>query len=81
MKKSSSIKRNWYVVFAGARPGIYGCWEEVERLAINFPKARYQKFSSRKEAEAAFAECSRVGYDSKATYQWNYTPPVRRGMR
>ncbi|MCB9081573.1 MAG: viroplasmin family protein [Lewinellaceae bacterium] len=46
--------KKFYVVWVGASPGIYDNWADCHAQVRGFPKARYQSFTSRMEAESAF---------------------------
>ncbi|HLF64910.1 MAG TPA: ribonuclease H family protein [Saprospiraceae bacterium] len=49
----------YYVVWKGAKPGIYDSWKSCEAQVKGYPDARYKAFPSRAEAEAAFADGAR----------------------
>ena len=44
------MKKNYYAVKVGARPGIYYTWKECEENVIGFPGAKYKGFVSQWEA-------------------------------
>ncbi len=44
----------YYVVWKGAKPGIYESWEECQKQVKGYKGAIYKAFQSRKEAEKAF---------------------------
>lgn len=46
----------YYVVWKGAKPGVYDTWKSCEAQVKGFPDARYKSFPTRKEAEKAFSE-------------------------
>ena len=46
-------KSKFYVVWVGAKPGVYLSWDEAKRQVAGFPGARYKSFPSRAQAEAA----------------------------
>lgn len=48
-------KQKYYVVWHGQRPGIYTTWETCQIQIKNFPNAVYKSFSTREEAEDAYA--------------------------
>jgi ribonuclease HI len=48
-------KKKYYVVWQGAKPGIYDTWEACQLQIKGYPQARYKSFSSQEEAVAAFA--------------------------
>lgn len=45
----------YYVVWLGAKPGIYATWSECQAQISGFPGARYQAFPSLEAAKAAYA--------------------------
>jgi ribonuclease HI len=49
-----SKKKKFYVVWKGAKPGIYESWEECARQVNAFPGAQYKSFESMAEAQKAF---------------------------
>lgn len=48
-------KQKFYVVWQGAKPGVYTSWEACKAQVSGFENARYKSFESREEAETAFA--------------------------
>ncbi len=50
-----SKKKKFYVVWQGAKPGIYETWDECARQVNAFPGAKYKSFESLTEAKSAFA--------------------------
>ncbi len=62
--------RAFYVVWEGINPGIYTSWEEARRQTQNYPGAKYKRFDSREEAEAAY----------RSSY-WNYVNKNTRSSR
>ncbi len=44
----------FYVVWEGHHPGIYTSWDEARKQVQGYPQAKYKRFDSREEAEAAF---------------------------
>ncbi len=48
-------KKKYYVVWVGAKPGIYGTWEQCQRQVIAFPNARYKSYLTMAEAKTAYA--------------------------
>lgn len=48
-------KQKYYVIWAGATPGIYTSWPEAERQVKGFAGARYKSFMTREEAETAYS--------------------------
>ena len=51
----SRKKQKYYVVWVGAKPGVYASWPEANSQVAAFPGARYKSFSTREAAERAFA--------------------------
>ncbi|MBK8652803.1 MAG: ribonuclease H family protein [Haliscomenobacter sp.] len=45
----------YYVVWLGAKPGVYATWSECQAQISGFPGARYQAFPSLEAAKAAYA--------------------------
>ena len=50
----SKPKKKFYVVWTGAKPGIYQSWEECNAQVAGFPGAKYKSYSTLAEAEKAF---------------------------
>lgn len=48
-------KQKYYVVWHGAKPGIYKTWSECQLQINGFPGAKYKSFSNLDEAKEAFA--------------------------
>lgn len=48
--------KKYYVVWVGARPGIYENWDEARAQVAGYPGAKYKSFPTRVEAEAAFKD-------------------------
>lgn len=53
--KMNMAKTKWYVVWVGKSPGIYGDWNECKAQVDGVPGAKYKAYSTREEAEKAFA--------------------------
>lgn len=51
----SKKKAAYYVVWSGAKPGIYDSWETCEAQVKGQAGAKYKGFATRAEAEQAFA--------------------------
>ena len=45
---------NFYVVWAGAKPGIYASWAECQAQTHGYPGAKFKKYAGREEAEKAY---------------------------
>ena len=56
-------KTKYYVVWVGHTPGVYGSWAECQAQVKGYPDARYKAFSSKEDAEDAFA----AGFEYKQT--------------
>jgi ribonuclease HI len=52
--KTMAKTRKYYVVWQGAKPGIYDSWEACQLQIKGYPAAKYKAFGSQQEAEAAF---------------------------
>jgi len=48
-------KKKYYVVWNGILPGIYDTWDECKKQVNGFDKAMYKSFSTKEEADKAFA--------------------------
>lgn len=48
-------KKKYYVVWEGAKPGIYDTWAQCQLQVKGYPNARYKSFSTKAEAEDAYA--------------------------
>lgn len=48
-------KQKWYVVWVGTEPGIYDSWAQCRMRTHGFPAAKYKSYSSREEAQEAYA--------------------------
>lgn len=46
--------KNFYEVWAGAKPGIYESWVECQAQTHGYPGGQFKKYSSREEAEKAY---------------------------
>jgi ribonuclease HI len=68
-------KQKYYVVWVGAKPGIYNSWPDCQKQVAGFPKARYKSFESKLEAELALKK----GYSisSKSSKQKSSTSNPR----
>jgi ribonuclease HI len=53
-ERMSKNKPKYYVVWVGAKPGIYLTWEDCKKQIHGYPQAKYKSFESRPAAEAAF---------------------------
>ncbi|MCU4156418.1 ribonuclease H family protein [Carboxylicivirga sp. A043] len=48
-------KNKYYVVWVGAKPGIYKSWPECQAQIKGFPAAKYKGFATLEEAQAAYS--------------------------
>jgi ribonuclease HI len=49
-------KQKFYVVWQGAKTGIFNNWEDCQKSIHGFPGSQYKSFSSYEEASSAFKE-------------------------
>jgi ribonuclease HI len=49
-------KKKFYVVWVGAKPGIYQTWDECQKQVIGFKDSKYKSYPTKIEAEKAFLE-------------------------
>jgi ribonuclease HI len=66
-----SKKKKFYVVWKGAKPGIYDTWDDCARQVNAFPGAQYKSFETLIEAQTAY----------KSTPQFTRKPPSPRQAR
>ncbi len=59
------MANKFYVVWKGRQTGIFTDWATCKKQVDQFPGARYKSFTSRAEAEAAFAGTSRPARSPK----------------
>jgi len=50
----SKTKKKFYVVWVGAKPGIYDTWDACKAQTMAFPGAKYKSFPTMAEAEQAY---------------------------
>lgn len=48
-------KNKYYVVWVGAKPGIYNSWADCQSQIKGFPAAKYKGFASLSEAQKAYS--------------------------
>ncbi|WP_430813366.1 viroplasmin family protein [Carboxylicivirga sp. RSCT41] len=48
-------KNKYYVVWIGAKPGIYKSWPECQAQIKGFPAAKYKGFATLEEAQSAYS--------------------------
>ncbi|NVO18477.1 MAG: viroplasmin family protein [Bacteroidetes bacterium] len=51
----SKVKKQYYVVWSGKKPGIYDTWDKCKQQVDGFNMARYKGFASLEEATIALA--------------------------
>jgi ribonuclease HI len=67
-KFMAAKKQKYYVVWVGAKAGVYDNWDKAKAQIQGFPDAKYKSFESKAEADKAFAGNYRDYYDfSKKT--------------
>ena len=49
-----SIKKKWYAVYIGRRPGVYDEWSECPAQVNRFRGTMFKGFQSKSEAEASY---------------------------
>ncbi len=65
--------KKYYVVWQGAKTGIFSSWDECKQYVIGIPGAKYRSFSSKEEAEQAFSSGPMANRTKKnKTYSTNY---------
>ncbi|RMD97061.1 MAG: ribonuclease H, partial [Bacteroidetes bacterium] len=52
----SKSKKKYYVVWVGAKPGIYESWDQAKAQIAGFPGAKYKSFPTKAEAERAYRQ-------------------------
>jgi ribonuclease HI len=63
----ANSKKKYYVVWIGARPGVYDSWEACKAQVVSFPDAKYKSFASKEEAQNAFKQNYKDHYQSNKT--------------
>ena len=48
------MKKKWYAVYIGRRPGVYDEWSECHAQVKSFRGSNYKGFQSKSEAEASY---------------------------
>jgi len=48
--------KKYYVVWVGAKPGIYDSWKDCQAQIMGYPQAKYKSFKTYDEAIAAYRE-------------------------
>lgn len=57
-------KKKFYVVWQGAKPGIYTSWKDCQGQIMAFPNAKYKSFGTEAEAKKAYYNGSAADYIS-----------------
>ena len=62
-------KKKYYVVWVGAKPGVYDTWDSCNAQIRGYPAAKYKSFSSLDQARQAFGESykSHIGIVKKSS--------------
>jgi len=62
-------KKKFYVVWVGAKPGVYDTWSDCKANIFGFEGAKYKSFSNRQSAESAFKDnpWKHIGQKAKNT--------------
>ncbi len=66
----------YYVVWVGAKPGVYRTWEACQAQIKGFPQARYKSYKTLAEAEEALA----LGPEKEPRPSPDKTDPSRKGI-
>lgn len=69
-------KQKFYVVWRGREPGIYEDWESCKAQVSQFQQPQYKSFTTREEAETAFAE----GYKATKRKQLTQTQYIAKSI-
>jgi ribonuclease HI len=56
-------KQKYYVVWVGAKPGVYTHWDKAKAQIMGFPDAKYKSFETAAAAETAFKGSYKQYYD------------------
>jgi ribonuclease HI len=56
-------KQKYYVVWVGAKPGVYTDWNKAKGQIMGFPDAKYKSFETAEAAEKAFKGSYKQYYD------------------
>jgi ribonuclease HI len=56
-------KQKYYVVWVGAKPGVYTDWDKAKGQIMGFPDAKYKSFETAAAAETAFKGSYKQYYD------------------
>ena len=56
-------KQKYYVVWVGAKPGVYTDWNKAKAQIMGFPDAKYKSFETVAAAETAFKGSYKQYYD------------------
>lgn len=62
--------QKYYVVWKGAKQGIFTSWEECKKQISGFPNAKYKSFPNRRIAEKAYEE----GYENYKDLVSDFSP-------
>jgi ribonuclease HI len=56
-------KQKYYVVWEGAKKGVFATWDEAKAQVMGYPTAKYKSFDTKAEADKAFTESYKKYYD------------------
>jgi ribonuclease HI len=56
-------KQKYYVVWEGAKKGVFATWDEAKAQVMGYPTAKYKSFDTKTEADKAFTESYKKYYD------------------
>jgi ribonuclease HI len=77
--KIMAKKQKFYVVWVGAKPGVYTDWDKAKAQISGFPDAKYKSFESAAAAETAFKGSYKQYYDFSKSKTAGTTPSVSTG--
>jgi ribonuclease HI len=69
-------KQKYYVVWVGAKPGVYTDWDKAKGQIMGFPDAKYKSFETAAAAETAFKGSYKQYYDFSKSKTSAATPSV-----
>ncbi|NND33002.1 MAG: ribonuclease H [Saprospiraceae bacterium] len=73
-------KKKYYVVWVGAKPGIYQNWEDCQAQIMGYPQAKYKSFKTLAEAKDALAGKPSDFQNSKESKSKKKTPLNHEGV-
>ncbi|MDZ7879046.1 MAG: viroplasmin family protein [Saprospiraceae bacterium] len=69
-------KEKFYVVWVGAKPGVYTDWDKAKKQITGFPDAKYKSFETAAAAETAFKGSYKQYYDFSKSKSNATTPTL-----